>query len=184
MSAPKQAKPQNQPSESTDIERRSELADMVPEIMGGGSHFDEDALRSLSTFDEAIALATSQHGEMLDASDELGDGFTLLGRDQKNLLENRPLLLLEWAFRPGDFGTPFVSVRVAARNDNGSVGKYIINDGSTGIAEQLAKFTKKTGKLGNLLVKGGLRKSEYDKELPDGKGGTYTTHATTWYLNV
>lgn len=183
MSAPKKQGTETAQETAQEIARR-ELADMVPEIMGGGSHFDEDALRELSSFDAAIALATAAHGDMLDASDELGDGFTLLGKDDKGRLENVPMLLLEWAFRPGDFGTPFVSVRVAARQSDGSVGKYIINDGSTGIAEQLARFTKKTGKMGNLLVKGGLRKSEYDKELPDGKGGTYTTHATTWYLNV
>jgi hypothetical protein len=97
---------------------------------------------------------------------------------------------MEWAFRPGDFGSQFVSARVVTRNADGGMSKYIINDGGTGLAEQLAQFTQDTGKTGGLFARHGLRESEYaidadgaplarnsDPELIAGK-------ASTFYVNT
>ena len=124
--------------------------------------FNEDALRNLTSFDEAIALTTAVLGEpVTDASQELGDGFALLDSDHKGRLANVPLLLMDWNFYDGDFGRKFVAVHIVARNPDGGISKYILNDGSTGICDTLAKYTMRTGKTGGLRVNNGLRESVY-----------------------
>lgn len=167
-------------TESQEVAVRRALDEITPEILGTASVFDEDALRELRTFDEAVALTTTHQGPVDTADAVLGDGFAVLSKEGKARLCGVPLLLMEWAFRPGDFGTPFVSVRLAARNPDGGMSRYIVNDGSTGIAEQLAKFTKKTGRMGGLLVKNGFRKSEYDYTDETGE----TRPAVTYYLDT
>lgn len=153
---------------SQEVEKRSALDDIVPEIMSG-SVFDEDALRSLSSFDDALKLAERVHGQVENVADVLGDGFTLV--NDKADLEGLAMILLEWTFRQGDYDRPYVSVRAVARLKNGQPWKVIFNDGGSGIAEQLAKHTKKTGKTGGLVVPKGLNRSEYDNEF--GHGITY-----------
>jgi hypothetical protein len=161
-----------------EVERQSALAEMVPEIMSG-SAYSREALAEIDSFDAALAMATEQYGPVVDAADVLGDGFALLESNSKPILEGIPLILMEWNFRDGDFGKPFVSVRVVAKHPNGTMGRYIVNDGSTGIAEQLAEYTKKYGRYGGLIVSKGLLRSDYDVEI-DGK----KSRATTWYLNL
>ena len=124
------------------------------------TQYDEDALRSITTFDEAMALTRETHGDISDASEEIGDGFALLSNEDKAKLIGVPLLLMEWRENMGDFG-PFMSIRLVARNRDGSMAKYILNDGSTGIAEGLRQFTQRTGKTGGLALRNGLRVSEY-----------------------
>jgi hypothetical protein len=123
--------------------------------------FDEDALRVIDNFDAAVALTKSVHGELAYADQELGDGFALLDKDSKGRLEGVPLLLMEWSFYPGDYGDEFAAIRVISRNQDGSVGKFILNDGSKGIRDSLRRYTERTGRVGGLLVKNGLRKSDY-----------------------
>lgn len=161
-----------------EVARQSALAEMVPEIMSG-SAYSREALAEIDSFDAALAMATEQYGPVVDAADVLGDGFALLDSNSKSMLEGIPLILMEWNFRDGDFGKPFVSVRVVAKHPNGSMGRYIVNDGSTGIAEQLAEYTKRHGRYGGLVVSKGFLRSDYDVEI-DGK----KSRATTWYLNL
>lgn len=159
------------------VQRRA-LTDLVVEVMSGGSLFSRDELMAISNFDEAIALAAQVHGEIVYADAELGDGFALLSKDQKNLLCGVPLLLMEWKFRAGDFGN-FVTLRVIARNPDGSVSRYIVNDGSTGIAEQLAQYQKDKGRSGGMFVGKGFRRSDYEVEI-NGE----TRDASTFYLDT
>lgn len=133
---------------------------LVPEVMTQASAYDSDTMRELSSFDEAVRLATEAYGPIDDAAD-LGDGFALLKEEDKRRLVGIPLLFLEWNFYPGDYGSMFVAIRMVARNKDGGVSKYIVNDGSTGIADQLAAYTKRTGKSGGLMVRQGFRVSEY-----------------------
>lgn len=185
MSAPRS----KAPSTNQEVARQRALDSIVPEVMGAASKFDETSLRDLATFDAALAMAEEAHGEVHSASEELGDGFALLKNPA--LLVGLPLILLEWAFRPGDFGT-YVSVRVVAKLPGGSLGKFVINDGGTGIAEQLAGYTKAhNGKTGGLVVENGLSKSDYfrndetgeiQQQRDDSKG--FSTPATTWYLDT
>jgi hypothetical protein len=164
--------------EGREVVRRRALEELVVEVMGGGSAFSRDELMAITSFDEAIRLATEVHGHVTYADQELGDGFALLSKDQKNLLCGVPLLLLEWKFRGGDFGN-FVTLRVIARNPDGSVAKYIVNDGSTGIAEQLADYMTNTGRTGGMFVGKGFRRSDYEVEI-NGE----TRDASTFYLDT
>ena len=67
--------------------------------------------------------------------------------------------------------------------------RYVINDGSTGIRAQLQEFTKRTGQQANMVVRNGLRKSEYriDKETKKPVSRGYegpTEPAVTYYLDT
>ena len=142
--------------DQADVVSTSEGTVVVPDM------FDEDALRAIASFDDAVALTVEYQGPIDQADQVLGDGFSLLKQEDKGRLAGVPLILMEWNFYPGDFGSDFVAVRIAARNQDGSVGKYILNDGSTGIAVMLRKYTDRTGKRGGLYVKHGLSVSEYE----------------------
>ncbi|HVI71481.1 MAG TPA: hypothetical protein VM656_08355 [Pyrinomonadaceae bacterium] len=179
----KNAAAQQEPSEETaastrEIIKRRALDELVVEVMGGGSAYTRDELMAISSFDDAVRIATEVHGSLTYADQELGDGFALLSKEQKNLLCGVPLLLLEWKFRGGDFGN-FVTMRVIARNPDGNVSKYIVNDGSTGIAEQLADYQTATQRTGGMFVGKGFRRSDYEVEI-DGE----TRGASTYYLDT
>lgn len=162
---------------------QEETSAIVPEVIQSATSFDENALREITTFDEAILLTQQTLGHEIDiASKELGDGFSLL--TEKTSLIGVPLFFMEWTFREGDFGL-FVSVR--GMTESGK--KFIVNDGSTGIAAQLMAHSERTGRQGGMLIAKGLRVSEYPtdetgqpldrktaKEHPElvkGKGSTY-----------
>lgn len=154
--------------------------DTIPPSIVKSSNWDEETLRGITDFDAAIALMQQTEGGVTVADQVLGDGFALLDSGRKGILEGVPLLFMEWTFNEGNFGT-FVSARVVARNPDGGVSRYIINDGSTGIAEQLANYTKRTGLQSGLLVKNGLRVSQYEYEDPEtGK----LTPAETYYIDT
>lgn len=124
--------------------------------------YSADALRQATSFDDFARLAMERFETVDVASDVLGDGFALLkGDDAKRTLVGRPTLLLEWSFYSGQFGERFVAVRVVTQNIDGSVSKYILNDGSTGICETLWQYTHTTGRVGGLVARHGLRVSDY-----------------------
>lgn len=154
--------------------------DSIPPEIIKSSVWDEETLRGITDFQSAMELAAREYGPVVSADQELGDGFTLLATDGKKRLVGLPMFLLEWTFNDGDFGK-FVSIRCVVQNPDGGMSRYIINDGSSGIADQLARYTKRSGKMGALLVKRGLRASEYDYEDP-------TTGekrpAVTYYLDL
>ena len=119
-------------------------------------------------------------GDVLDASSELGDGFEVL--DNKDRVVDVPFVLISWSFSTkGKFGE-FVSARLVTEGN----GKYVINDGGTGIYAQLREFTDTHGgRDGGLFVRKGLRKSEYSVDLPDPKTGEIVpTPAVTYYLST
>lgn len=178
---------QQEPAEETavsgtvtprEIVKRRALDELVIEVMGGGSAYSRDELMGITSFDDAVRIATEVHGSLTYADQELGDGFALLSKEQKNLLCGVPLLLLEWKFRGGDFGN-FVTLRVIARNPDGNVSKYIVNDGSTGIAEQLADYQQNTGRTGGMFVGKGFRRSDYEVMI-----GEELKSASTFYLDT
>lgn len=147
------------PEVTPEEQQQLAMRDQLPAEMYRSNAYTDDELRGATTFDEFVALAAEKFDQVDDVSEVLGDGFAVL-KDNKRLV-GVPLLFLEWNFYPGKFGSNFVACRVIARNDNGSAQKYIINDGSTGIAEQLAAYTKDTGRTGGLGARHGLRASDY-----------------------
>jgi hypothetical protein len=148
--------------------------DGVAIFEGKGRVFSDETLRSVTSFDEAFTLAQETFGGVIDASDEIGSGFDLLDTDAKDSLTGVPFVILEMAFHHSDqYAQEFVSV-VAVTEHNRRV---IFNDGSTGIYAQLHAVYERTGRTGGILVKGGLRRSDYpaNEERPAG---------TTYYLAV
>jgi hypothetical protein len=130
-------------------------------------------------FADALALAKEIYGEesVQLASDAIGDGFALT--DNKDQFIGKPCIFLKWTFSQGDFIDPktkekreFASIRVVTPG-----GKYVINDGSTGICDQLRQFTMENfGRQGGLISARGLRRSDY--EHPE-----YGS-ATTYYIDT
>jgi hypothetical protein len=132
-------------------------------VTGIGESVVTDAfMRNLGTisgnaFDDAMALAEQLTGESVKSfADEMGNGFAILDKDQKARLIGLKCVFLKWKFTDGDFGR-FVNVAVITQDG----AKYILNDGSTGICEQLWDYTQTTGKDAFRLAPRGLRDSNY-----------------------
>lgn len=141
------------------------------------STFQPEELAEIKTFDQALTLLADKIGEdnIHVVSDVLGDGFRLI--DDKDTLIGIPMLLVTWEFRQGDFGE-YVSVKAITAGDNR---KVVFNDGSTGIRDQLRRYSEKTNKTSGLMCPHGLRVSRYD--FTDESTGQ-TKSATTYYIDT
>ncbi len=166
--------PDSLPKDEAEMAARESGADNATS-QRNSSVYDTTELRSISSFDDAIALATDKFGSVDDAAEFMGTGFEVLDTKRKDALCGIPFVILSMDFNDGEQG-PFVSCVVVTKDNR----RLILNDGSTGVYAQLDEWFVRTGKGGGLLVNGGLRKSEYKKDLPDGS----TTNAVTYYLNV
>lgn len=119
------------------------------------SNFANDAdLRSITSYEDAVALAEQVHGTVIDIAQELGSGFALI--DDKDRLCGTEFVIIQWRFSAGDFGT-FVSAGLVTKHGE----KFIVNDGSSGMMDQLLQFSQATQRFGGMKVPRGLRKSEY-----------------------
>lgn len=131
------------------------------------------ALDSLEGLQQALGIPIAQ-------STDLGTGFAVLDKEGKRRLVGVPLLFVFWQFNNGDQGV-FVSTHVVQVDMMGKlVGKYIINDGSTGICQQLRDYTEHTQSFKGLFAPKGLRASDYD--FTDEQGNT--SKATTFYIDT
>lgn len=130
--------------------------------------FSDSDLRNIESWDDALAAANEAFGAIPDASTEIGNGFSIAEEDDKRRLCGVPLLLLEWRFSVGEFGS-FVIINAVQKLDNGSVQKWIITDGGTGIARQLSAYQGETGRTGGLGVPKGLRESRYMRDADSGE---------------
>lgn len=147
---------------------------------------NEVAQRTLFSDDELAELhSTSDVNELLanagivpESFDDYGSGFSVL--EDKRQLIKVPFYILEWRVNAGDMGEFTSLVAMTERGD-----KYVVNDGSTGIHEQLAAVVKRREAKGitgpalraGLVVRKGLRVSDYEVEI-DGK----MSKASTFYL--
>lgn len=139
--------------------------------------FDNDTLRGISSWDHALTLVAEENQGEVYSSADLGNGFEIL--DEKDRLIGVPLIFIQWQSYKGDFGD-FVSAYVMARfsKDGNSAGKFVLNDGGTGIAQQLMDFTERTERNSGLVANHGLRKSTYDNPYEPG------TKAHTFYIDT
>lgn len=137
--------------------------------------YTTDELAAIGSFEEAMQLAAEKHGadSVARASESIGDGFKLL--ENKDMLCGVECLFLGWDFHMGDHGE-FVSCKVVTRDNQ----KYIVNDGSSGLRDQLMAFTAKHGRQANLFCDKGLRRSDY--KYTDEKGEEKP--AVTYYLDT
>lgn len=141
--------------------------------------FSDQELREIGGFDDFAKLIQSRDVQVIDAAKVIGDGFSLT--DNKRSLIDVPFLIVDYRFSKSDKfkdenGEPleFVTVRLVTRNDQ----KLIINDGSTGIRDQLKQING--GESSVVYVGRGLRVSEYT--YTDDKGRQ--SEAETFYLSV
>lgn len=140
-----------------------------------GTGFSTEELASIDSFEAALALVTEKIGEenVVRADAEIGDGFKLL--ENKDSLIGTPMILVSWDFHMGDHGE-FVAAKVVTKDGR----KFIVNDGSSGLRDQLMGFTAKKNQRGGLLCAKGLRRSDYKYTDEDGK----EKPATTYYLDT
>lgn len=136
-----------------------------------------ESLRELQTFEDAIALATQELNAEIVNSADLGDGFALL--EDKAALVGKPMMFITWRFSIGDYG-PFVSAHVMVEESKGKYGKYIINDGSTGIYAQLNDLAETKPGQKTLYSPNGLRRSDF--KYVDSSGESKP--ATTFYIDT
>jgi hypothetical protein len=149
-------------TQSTEIEKRQ--------------MFDPNDLRGIQSFEDALRVLEAAGVPLADAQEVIGDGFEMC--EDKSVLVNQPMVILAWLFAPGDYvddRTGEKSEFAIMRLVTGAGQKFVVTDGSTGLAAQLRDYESRTGRMGGLLVKRGFRKSEYDNEFG---------HGTTFYLNV
>ena len=100
--------------------------------------------------------------------------------DDKSLLINVPFFINRWWFTEGEMGGFAVLQCIAQRairTPAGDTQKVVITDGSTGIFNQLRELTMKTGRNTKMLVRNGLRVSQYTAETEEG-----SKLAETYYL--
>lgn len=131
-----------------------------------------DELRTVGSMTDFAKLASDKGIDVANAADVLGDGFTLYSTADKSKLVGVPFVICDYHFTNGDNGE-FVSVRLITNKDE----KIIINDGSTGIRDQLKALY--TAGVNAMYVPTGLRVSEYEYE--DEKGNK--SKAKTFYLS-
>lgn len=105
---------------------------------------------------------------------ELGTGWTVLATNEKSRLVGVPLIVLDWQFNDGDNGE-FVSARVLTKANE----RLVVNDGSTGICQQLRELEMRE-ETRAIFCKRGLRVSEYEYEDKDGS----KRPAKTFYLDT
>jgi len=154
---------------------------MGSSVVNSGTVFTDGILASMATWDEALAVFEGA-GVGIESIEDYGSGFKLL--NDKNRLVGVPLLVIEWRFTASkkytnDAGEPaeFVSAMVITKHGD----RYIINDGSTGIAAQLRMVQNQreaknhANPQAGLLVEDGLKRSEYTNA--DGVPGV------TYYLS-
>lgn len=158
------------------------------EVTMRGPRFDDDALLNLASFDAAIALTQTVLGaQVVTADQEIGNGFAILNGNDKDQLCGVPTVFLSWSFNTGDKGE-FVSAYAVGRAAGGGVIKAVVNDGGTGIYQQLLVFTQKTAKMGGLVARQGLRKSEYyyneETKETSNKPEPGFAKATTYYIDT
>ena len=140
-----------------------------------------DELQNASTWEDYTKLLSAQGVDLILAHETLGDGFALV--KDKNVFVGKPIMFLEWRFNEGDQGE-FVSARVICQEQNG-IARYILNDGSTGIYQQLKELSESRNVYGGLAVRNGLRRSDYTyDEIDDKTGEVKQKPATTFYIDT
>ncbi len=148
--------------------------------------FTDEQLASITSMRDAAQLLDAA-GVTAESIDDYGTGFRVVDAAE---LVGMEFLILAWRFNPGAYGKSFVSFEaVTVRGD-----KVIINDGGTGICDQLMEVTRKRTERkhphpqAGLHVPRGIATSSYwyDPDDPTHKSKTPEqgwAHAATNYLS-
>lgn len=147
----------------------------------------ESELRDITDMDAAIALLRRTTGaEVMEAREELGDGFEFIERAQKDRLIGVPLLFVKWECSLTDSykrdGEAIRAVQVWVMYERGGVvQKSRFFDSSTGVCQQLWGYYERTGRSAGLAAPLGLRKSEFTYTDPNSGDESL---AATYYIDV
>jgi hypothetical protein len=132
-------------SKKTDLAKIEEFPDDIARAIAKG----------VNPFEAAMQEAQARYGEIVRASDVLGDGFTLI--DDATPLIGQPFLLFDWKFLHGAYDGDFATMRIVTAA--GTCYRY--NDGGTGVFATLKDFSDRFGQTGGLYVGSGFRQSQY-----------------------
>ena len=145
-----------------ELRREMGAAELVPVDAGA---------REIESWDEVQELLASGDAAVIDDYQKL---------DNKHALVNQPFVINRFWFTEGDMGE-FVVARCLLRDKvqtpAGETDKIILTDGSTGIFKQLREVAKKTQRTTNIVVRHGLRVSQYTADTDSGP-----KMAETFYL--
>lgn len=124
-------------------------------------------LKNITSFAEAMEYVREQYQESQSVADNLGNGFTVLSKDEKDRLVSVPFMILGFTLNEGDYGDDgFCSLQIVTSDDR----RFILNDGGAGIREQLFELLEENpGRYGGYFVPRGLSMSEYDTCLGCGQ---------------
>jgi hypothetical protein len=119
-------------------------------------------------------IAEAFDGEILDFQ---GSPWKVV---DKETLIGVPFMIADTRFYWSEkYDNPVVSLMVLTKDNE----KLVINDGSTGIMEQVRVMLQASGRKSGILCSNGLRKSEYTVEVHDPfEDETKTIQAATYYI--
>lgn len=148
----------------------------------------DESLREIQSLEDAIALMQDVYGaeNIVTADQIIGNGFRILRGREKDRLIGVACAFVKWSENPGKFGNEvFVSAMVVTESRE----KFIINDSSAGIANQLMGITADTGRTGGVLARHGLSRSDYEycEETRSSRCNDEThthTDAATYYIDM
>ena len=153
---------------------------VITNTLNAPTVFRDADLASVTDFDSVLALFKDM-GITPESMSDYGTGFEVV--KDKSTLVGVPFMILEWRFNKSDHADdkPFVSAAAVTRDGR----KIVINDGGSGICDQLImvtglrKMSDHPQPQAGLMVQQGLTRSDY--EYTDEKGKT--AKATTYYLS-
>lgn len=136
----------------------------------------DEELSAIQSFEDAARLANDT-GNLINAAEDIGTGFAVVDKD---LLVGVEFIMVNARKNVDNAtGRPFWTLHCVTKDGR----KVIINDGSTGIAQQLDVLGQKRANVFPMYVPKGLRKSEYTTMILNRQGKEEPTQATTFYLS-
>lgn len=117
-----------------------------------------------------------------------GSPFTLIRKEDKGMLEDRPFTVVDtrW-YESKQYGNLVVAVMILTDEAINGENKFLFNDGSTGVRQQMEAMVTHTKRRGGFRCPRGLKPSNYkvwDKTDLDGNPmeGAKEIEATTYYI--
>lgn len=154
-------------------------SNILPASVNAPAVFRDADLAAIDSFADAVK-ALESFNVAVEKTSDYGTGFAIV--KDKNVLIGVDFLILDWRFTDSSkYEGDFVSATLVTKDGR----KLILNDGSTGIRDQLKLVTAERIKKGHphpqsgIMVQNGLTRSDYDYTDEKGK----TTKASTFYLS-
>lgn len=167
-------------AKSKDVEAVTDVTDTLDALnsaFGVEQGYVPDSVEDLDAY-------FAQQGGIIEIA---GSPYTLLSKSDKAKLEGRRFMIVDtrW-YASKQYGNDVVAVAVMTAEPIDGETKFLFNDGSTGVCQQLKGIVASTGRRGGFLVPRGLRASNYTYVERDFDGvpipGKPEIEATTYYI--